>query len=280
MDYGMIGFLDHWNRRLKDQGTGARKQPSGHPVLRLSRNPANQSSVGFTLIELLVALTLLGILGGSIAGVLQNSMASIDQGTVAMDNLTRMRSFETLLGGALRDALTVTVSQPERNGLADDSDYDAADGRYRFRGEELALGFVMDRPFLDAERDGYRHWISVEAREDEETERYSLWLKDVSYLQGIDNPVGADWGSEDFGEDWLETQEVLLLADANDIFFRYWELEQSGFTDEPEAEEMEPDDIDTDYSVRLPDFVELVLDLPKVGTESLFFDYSIRRKGI
>jgi prepilin-type N-terminal cleavage/methylation domain-containing protein len=235
---------------------------------------------GFTLLELLVALTLLGILGGSIAGILQNSTASIDQGTTAMDNLTRMRSFETLLGGALRDALTMTVSQQERNLLADDSDYDAADGRYRFRGEELALGFVMDRPFLDAERDGYMHWISVEAREDEETERYSLWLKDVSYLQGIDNPVGEDWGSEDFGEDWLPTQEILLLADANDVFFRYWELEQSGFTDEPEAEEMEPDDIDTDYSVRLPDFVELVLDLPKVGTESLFFDYSIRRKGI
>jgi prepilin-type N-terminal cleavage/methylation domain-containing protein len=235
---------------------------------------------GFTLLELLVALTLLGILGGSIAGILQNSTASIDQGTTAMDNLTRMRSFETLLGGALRDALTMTVSQQERNLLADDSDYDAADGRYRFRGEELALGFVMDRPFLDAERDGYMHWISVEAREDEETERYSLWLTDVSYLQGIDNPVGEDWGSEDFGEDWLPTQEILLLADANDVFFRYWELEQSGFTDEPEAEEMEPDDIDTDYSVRLPDFVELVLDLPKVGTESLFFDYSIRRKGI
>jgi hypothetical protein len=139
---------------------------------------------------------------------------------------------------------------------------------------------VIDRPFLDAERDGYMHWITAEARLDEETERYSLWLKDVSYLQGIDNPAGEDWGDEGFAEGWLPMQEVLLLADANDIFFRYWELEQSGFTDEPEAEEMEPDDIDTDYSVRLPDFVELVLDLPKVGSESLFFDYSIRRKGI
>jgi prepilin-type N-terminal cleavage/methylation domain-containing protein len=238
------------------------------------------STSGFTLLELLVALTLLGILGGSIAGVLQNSTASIEQGTAAMDNLTRMRSFETLLGGALRDALTVTVSQQERNLLADDSSYDAADGRYRFRGEELALGFVMDRPFLDAERDGYMHWISVEARMDEETEGYSLWLKDISYLQGIDNPVGEDWGAESFGDGWLPEQEVLLLADANELYFRYWELEQSGFTDEPEAEEMEPDDIDTDYSVRLPDFVELVLDLPKVGIESLFFDYSIRRKGI
>ncbi|MCK4564554.1 MAG: prepilin-type N-terminal cleavage/methylation domain-containing protein, partial [Verrucomicrobia bacterium] len=237
-------------------------------------------SSGFTLLELLVALTLLGILGGSIAGVLQNSMASIEQGTTAMDNLTRMRSFETMLGGALRDAKVVTVSSQERNGLADDPGYDAADGRYRFLGEELVLGFVLDRPFLDAERDGYTHWIKVEARMDEETGRYSLWLKDISYLQGIDNPVGEDWGDEDFPEDWLPAQEVLLLADASNIFFRYWELEQSGFTDEPEAEEMEPDDIDTDYSVRLPDFIELVLDLPKVGSESLFFDYSIRRKGI
>ncbi len=235
---------------------------------------------GFTLLELLVALTLLGILGGAIAGVLQNSIATIGQGTAAMDNLTRMRSFETVLGGALRDALVVTVSTRERSWLADDPNYDAADGRYRFRGEELILGFVLDRPFLDAERDGYTHWITVEARMDEDSERYSLWLKDVAYLQGVDNPVGEDWGEERFSEDRLPAQEILLLADASDIFFRYWELQQSGFTAEPEAEEMEPDDIDTDYSVRLPDFIELVLDLPKAGTEALFFDYSIRRKGI
>ena len=67
------------------------------------------SKSGFTLLELLVALTLLGILGGSIAGVLQNSIGSIEQGTVAMDNLTRMRSLETIFGGALRDALAVNV---------------------------------------------------------------------------------------------------------------------------------------------------------------------------
>lgn len=236
--------------------------------------------LGFTLLELLVALTLLGILGGSIAGVLKNSMAAIEQGTTAMDNLTRMRAFETMLGGALRDAIAGTVSLRERGWLADDPGYDAADGRYRFRGEELSLGFVLNRPFLEAERDGYTHWILVEARRDEQTERYSLWLKDVSYVEGIDNPVGADWGDEDFSENQLPELEVLLLADAADIFFRYWELQQSGFTDEPEAEEMEPDDIDTDYSVRLPDFVELVLDLPKAGSEALFFDYSIRRKGM
>ncbi len=239
-----------------------------------------QVSGGFTLLELLVALTLLGILGGSIAGVLHNATASIDQGTQAMDQLTRLRSLETVLGGALRDARAVTVSPQERRWLADDAGYDAAEGRYRFRGEELSLGFVLDRPFLKTDRDGYMHWIRLEARVAEETDRYSLWLKDVSYLQGIDNPVGEDWSDAGFSEGWLPVQEVLLVHDADEIFFRYWELQQSGFTDEPEAEEMEPDDIDTDYSVRLPDYVELVLSLPRAETESLVFDYSIRRKGI
>ena len=238
------------------------------------------SKSAFTLLELLVALTLMGILAGSIAGVLNNAAASIEQGTNAMDHLVRLRSLETVLGGALRDAVAVTVSTQERRWLANDAGYDMADGRYRFRGEELVLGFVLDRPFLDAERDGYMHWISIEARVDDETDRYSLWLKDVSYLQGVDNPVGEDWGDEANPDRVLPTQEVMLLDDADEILFRYWELQQSGFTGEPEAEEMDPDDIDTDYSVRLPDYVELVLSLPKVGTESLFFDYSIRRKGI
>ncbi|VGO22180.1 prepilin-type N-terminal cleavage/methylation domain-containing protein [Pontiella sulfatireligans] len=235
---------------------------------------------GFTLLELLVALVLLGILGGSIAGVLNNASRSVAQGTAAMDQLTRLRSLETVLGGALRDARIVTVSTQERSWLADDSSYDTADGRYRFRGEELALGFVLDRPFLEAERDGYMHWISVEVRIDEETEAQSLWMVDTAYLQGIDNPVGDDWSDAGLSEDWKPRKEVMLLDNTREIFFRYWELEQSGFTDEPEKEEMEFDDIDTDYAVRLPDLVEMVMAVPGLGTESLMFDYSIRRKGI
>lgn len=235
---------------------------------------------GFTLLELLVALALLGILGGSISGVLHNASRSVEQGNRAMDQLVRLRSLETLLGGALRDALAVTVSQQERSWLADDPGYDAADGRYRFRGEEQALGFVLDRPFLEAERDGYMHWIALEIRMDEETERESLWLSDTAYLQGVDNPVGSDWGAAELPDGWLPRKEVLLLENAEALFFRYWELRQSGFTDEPEPEEMEPDDLDTDYSVRLPDVVEMVMEVPNLGTESLMFDYSIRRKGL
>ncbi|VGO16981.1 hypothetical protein PDESU_05575 [Pontiella desulfatans] len=230
--------------------------------------------------ELLVALTLLGILGASIAGVLKNSADSVAQGSAAMDQLTRLRSLETVLGGAIRDARIAEVSQLERNRLADDPSYDGADGRYRFRGEELLLGFVMDRPFLEAERDGFWHWINVEVRIDEETEQQNLWMTDTSYLPGIDNPVGPDWSSDGLDDDWKPVKEVMLLGNTKEIFFRYWELEQTSMTDEPEKEEMEFDDIDTDYSVRLPDLIEMVMTIPNLGTESLMFDYSIRRKGI
>ncbi|MDF7823051.1 prepilin-type N-terminal cleavage/methylation domain-containing protein [Pontiellaceae bacterium B12227] len=235
---------------------------------------------GFTLLELLVALALLGILGSSIAGVLKNSVDSVEQGTAAMDQLTRMRSLETLLGGAVRDAVITQVSQQERSWLADDISYDAAEGRYRFRGEELTLGFVMDRPFLEAERDGYNHWITIEVRIDEETSENSLWMTDTCYLPGIDNPVGTDWSEAGLSDDWKPVKEVMLLGNTREIYFRYWELEQSGGTDEPEPEEMEFDDIDTDYAVRLPDLIEMVMTVPNLGTESLMFDYSIRRKGI
>jgi len=238
------------------------------------------TSSGFTLLELLVALALLGILGGAISGVLKNSADSVAQGTAAMDQLTRLRSLETVLGGALRDARAITVSTMERSLLADDSSYDAADGRYRFRGEELMLGFVMDRPFLKAERDGYFHWITIEVRLDEETEMQNLWMTDTAYIQGIDNPVGPDWSDTGFSDDWKPLNEVMLLGNTRDIFFRYWELEQNSMTGEPEPEEMEFDDIDTDYAVRLPDMIEMVMSVPNLGTESLMFDYSIRRKGI
>ena len=235
---------------------------------------------GFSLLELLVALALLGILGGSIAGVLKNSADSVEQGVAAMDQLTRLRSLETILGGALRDARVLTLSNQERSWLADDVSYDAADGRYRFRGEELTLGFAMDRPFLEAERDGYAHWIIIEVRVDEETSKNSLWMTDTAYLPGIDNPVGGDWSDADLDENWKPVKEALLLADTREIYFRYWELEQTGMTDEPEREEMEFDDIDTDYAVRLPDLIEMVMSVPNLETESLMFDYSIRRKGI
>lgn len=244
------------------------------------KNHNHHSNAGFTLLEFFVALALLGILGGSIAGVLKNSTDAVEQGTSSMEQLTRLRSLETILGGGLRDARVLTLSSRERSWLADDISYDAADGRYRFRGEEQALGFSMDRPFLEAERDGYMHWIVLEVRVDEETGANSLWMQDTAFLPGIDNPVGSDWSEAGFDETWKPLTEVMLLEKVGDLYFRYWELEQNGPTGNPELEEMEFDDIDTDYATRLPDVVELVMTVPNIGTESLFFDYAIRRKGI
>lgn len=259
------------SKRVGDQVKWRRgSNASGSPRSRVSRS-------GFTLIELLVALTLLGILGGSIAGVLHNSTDSIDQGTAAVDNMTRLRSLETVLGTALRDALPLEVSDAERRMMANDGSYDPADGRYRFCGEEQRLSFCLRRPFLSIERDGYTHWVTLEIRLDEDTEQTSLWLRDVSFLQGIDNPVGEDWGDAMMSEDQiLPTQEVCLIQEADDLIFRYWELVQDGNVDEPEPEEIEPDELDGDYAVVLPDYIELEMSMPKTGTESLYMDFCLK----
>ncbi|QBG48578.1 type II secretion system protein [Verrucomicrobia bacterium S94] len=237
---------------------------------------------GFTLMELLVALAVMGILCGSIAGVLRNASDSVDQGIASLDNLTRMRSLELVLGGALRDARALQLTQEEKSMLEEDGSYDSAEGDYRYRGEETAVGFCLERPFLGTERDGYMHWIVLEVRTDEETGYQSLWLTDVSFLQGIDNPVGEDWGDNAMFTDdaQLPTQEVELIEKAEAIIFRHWQLDEEGMTGEPEPVELEAEDIEGDYALELPDYVEMEIKLPKMERETLCFDYSIRRKGI
>lgn len=250
-------------------------------VGRSARRTARQCA-GFTLMELLVALVVMGILCGSIAGVLRNATDSVEQGTAALDNLTRMRSLELVLGGALRDARAKQLSQQEKRMLEEDGSYDSAEGDYRYRGEETAVGFCLDRPFLGTERDGYMHWIVLEVRTDEETEVQSLWLTDVSYLDGVDNPVGDDWGNNALfaSEAALPTRDVQLIETAETILFRHWQLDQTGMTGEPEPIELEPEDIEGDYARELPDFVEMEIKLPKMDSETLYFDFSIRRRGL
>ncbi len=231
-------------------------------------------SGGFTLIELLVALALLGILGASLAGVLRNSMDSVDQAQASVDHLTRLRSLDLALGGALRDAVTLTLSSNEQKMLADQDSFDKEAGTIRFRGDELSLGFCLQRPFFSTERDGYTHWIALDIRADEKTEHKSLWLRDVSFIPGSDNPVGADWGGQD-GEvdERLPVQEVCLVRDAAELIFRYWILPED---DTSESEEMEPDDIAGEYALAVPDYIELEIKMPKGAQEVLTFDYNLR----
>jgi prepilin-type N-terminal cleavage/methylation domain-containing protein len=238
---------------------------SGHPVRG-----------GFTLIELLVALTLLGILGASLAGVLRNATDSVDQAQAPVNHLTRLRSLDMALGGALRDAVTLTLSAEEQKMLADQDSFDKEAGTIRFHGDEQSLGFCLQRPFLSAERDGYMHWISLEIRQDEKTERSSLWLRDISFIPGIDNPVGDDWGGLD-GEvdERLPVQQVCLVRDAAVLTFHYWTLPED---DTSEPEEMEPDDIGGDYALAVPDHIDLDIKMPKGAQEVLTFDYNLREK--
>ncbi|MGE4490400.1 MAG: type II secretion system protein J [Kiritimatiellales bacterium] len=232
-------------------------------------------SGGFTLIELLVALALLGILGASLAGVLRNAMDSVDQSQRSLNNLTRLRSLNQVLSGALRDAVETELSLNEQKALAELEDYDKELGTIRFRGEEQALGFCLQRPFLSTERDGYMHWILLEIRQDEEELHSSLWLQDVSWLPDIDNPVGDDWnGIEGSVEERLPVQTVCLIRDASILSFHYW-IFPDGDTEE-EPEEMEPEEIEGDYALSVPDYIELDIKMPKSAEEVLTFDYCVR----
>jgi prepilin-type N-terminal cleavage/methylation domain-containing protein len=240
-------------------------QQSSHPKIHSS---------AFTLIELLVALALLGILGASLAGVLRNSMDSVDQAQASMNHLTRLRSLDLVLGGALRDAVTLTLSADEQKMLAEQSSFDKTEGTIRFHGEERLLGFCLQRPFLSAERDGYTHWVSLEIRQDEKTEHSSLWLRDVSFISGLDNPVGDDWGGLDGEVDVrLPVQEVCLIRDAAVLAFHYWTLPEDDTSD---PEEMDPDGIAGAYALAAPDYIELDIKMLKGAQEVLRFDYNLR----
>lgn len=231
-------------------------------------------SAGFTLIELLVALALLGILGTSLAGVLRNAMDSVAQAQASVDHLTRLRSLDAVLGGALRDAVAVTLTSNEQKMLAETDGYDKAMGTIRFRGEEFALGFCLRRPFLSAERDGWLHWILLDIRQDEETQLSSLWLQDVSFLPGIDNPVGGDWGGID-GEavERLPVQTVCLIRDAAVLKFHFYPAPDDELT---EPEEMDPEEIEGNYASAVPDTIELEIKMPKGAADVLSFQYNLR----
>lgn len=235
-----------------------------HP---LGRRPARG---GFTLIELLVALAVLGIFGAALAGVLRNAADSVSQADAAINHMERLRSLDLLLCGALRDAVTLTLSAREVQALKE-TDAGDDEGSMRFRGEPHALGFCLRRPFLSPDRDGYMHWVLLEVRSDEETERQSLWLRDVSFVPGVDNPIGADWGGlAGEVEDRLPVLETCLIRDADEVTLRYW-LVPEDETEEPE--EMEPEPTAGNYASALPDRIELDIKMPMKATDVLTFDY-------
>lgn len=229
---------------------------------------------GFTLLELLVALALMGILTASVAGVLANASDSIDGGNETVQQLSRMRSLDLLLGSALREAESIELSSSETAMLMEQFAYSTDDGTIRFRGEPHALGFCLRRPFLEAERDGYMHWVLLDVREDEESGNHSLWLTDVSFLEELDNPAGEDYGGLGLmPEECLPVQEVCLIREAQSLAFTYWLLAEEDSYDEDE--EIEEDLIDGDYAEELPDYVKLYVKLPHSLAEELTLDLAV-----
>ena len=229
---------------------------------------------GFTLLELLVALALMGILTASVAGVLANASDSIDDGNNAVRQINRIRSLDLLLGAALREAVPLELSSSETTMLLEQFSYSTDDGNIRFRGEDAALGFCLRRSFLEAERDGYMHWVLLEIRTDEESGNQSLWLRDVAFLDGIDNPVGEDFsGLGLLPEECLPVREVCLIRSAQNLVFSYWLLAEEDTYDEDEM--MEPEYIDGDYADELPDYVVFEIKLPHAPAEELTFDLAV-----
>lgn len=272
----MAGLPDRWMNGLWAGKLSARAwfscvRPSG---ISRSRTPVlRSSSAGFTLLELLVALALMGILTASVAGVLANTSDSIDGGKKTIQQLSRLRSLDLLLGCALREAESLELGSSETQMLLDDFSYSTDDGTIRFRGEPDALGFCLRRPFLEAERDGAMHWILLEVREDEPGGNQSLWLTDVPFLEELDNPVGEDYGG--FGllpAECLAVQEVCLIRDAQSLSFSYWLLAEDDYD---EDEEIDEDLIDGDYAEELPDYVKFYIKLPHALSEELTLDVAV-----
>jgi len=240
--------------------------------------PSFHSSAGFTLLELLVALALMGILTASVAGVLANTSDSIDAGNDTVRQLSRLRSLDLLLGAALREAVPVELTSSEIQMLRNDFSYSSDGGTIRFRGEENALGFCLQRPFLEAERDGYMHWVLLEIRTDEEVGVSSFWLKDVSFLEELDNPVGEDYGGNGLlPEECLPVREVCLIRSAQSMGFSYWLLADEDAYDEDE--EMEPDVLEGDYADSVPDYVRFDLKMPHMQAEQLTLDVAVLEVG-
>jgi len=261
-------MMEFWKTK-QWQGRKSEKTPFQYSCI-----PSFHSSKGFTLLELLVALTLMGILTASVAGVLANTADSVDAGNDTVRQLSRLRSLDLLLGAALREAVPVELTSSETQMLRNDFSYSSDGGTIRFRGEENALGFCMQRPFLEAERDGYMHWVLLEIRTDEESGVPSLWLKDVPFLEELDNPVGEDYGGNGLlPEECLPIREVCLIRSAQSMGFSYWLQGDEDSYDEDE--EMEPDELEGDYADSLPDYVLFDLKVPHMQAEQLTLDVAV-----
>lgn len=258
--------IENWKWRTSEKSSCQQSRiPAFHPSAR---------SAGFTLIELLVALALMGILTASVAGVLANASDSIDAGSDSVRQLSRIRSLDLLLSAALREAVPLELTSSETTMLMEQFSYSTDDGSIRFRGEGAALGFCLRRPFLEADRDGTMHWVLLDIRTDEESGEQSLWLRDVAFLDEVDNPVGEDFsGMGLLPEECLPVREVCLIRSAQNLAFSYWLLAEEDSVDEDE--ELEPEYIDGDYADELPDYVVLGIKLPHASAEELTFDVAV-----
>lgn len=222
---------------------------------------------GFTLIELLISLVLMSILALMINAVLSNSIDSVQAVKTNESERESIESLNRALKAALREAQEINLSNAEKVEARNAGEYDSSMGDLRFSMAPDRIGFCLKRPFM-GEEDGMMYWIEIiiaakddDALSDDDSQGYSLILRQTPYLQGSQEPLGFD----DEQAKKLDAREFLLLDKLRVGEFSFWILSDEQPTDTlsesfPEYEvDEEIDEEGQLFSEKFPEFLKLRL---------------------
>lgn len=114
------------------------------PGARVRAADPRRRERGFTLLELIVAMTVFGMVGLGIFGVLVLGGRSAGKGERVAEQARRYRIANDVLARQVAAAEPIQLPQPDEEGLSDDEDADRA--QPFFRGEADMLEFVTTAP--------------------------------------------------------------------------------------------------------------------------------------